>query len=165
MSCWQSYWTQRGKRRQDRPLGRVLIIMEHSVNKSGHWCINFGPFFSVSSEENVWKLCDKIRNEHPTEIDSCHVAFISNPKRMVPMWRQKSGKNEEKLALWVWNEQKHYVGIWIVTLSSRSSSESHPPLCLPAVSPGKLTTDVDWILQIFFLSKFGLAGMMAGNSP
>ncbi|CAG7832030.1 unnamed protein product [Allacma fusca] len=51
-------------------------------------------------EENVWKMCDRIRTEYPAEIDYCHVAFISNPKRMVPMWRQKSGKNEEKLALW-----------------------------------------------------------------
>jgi len=51
-------------------------------------------------EENVWKLCDSVRKEFPSEIDYCHVAFISNQKRMVPMWRQKAGKNEEKLALW-----------------------------------------------------------------
>jgi hypothetical protein len=51
-------------------------------------------------EETVWKLCDSIRKDFPSELDYCHVAFISNPKRMVPMWRQKSGKNEEKLALW-----------------------------------------------------------------
>lgn len=55
------------------------------------------PFYC---EENIWKLCDRIQEDHSTELDYCHVAFISNPKRMVPLWRQKSGKTEEKLALW-----------------------------------------------------------------
>lgn len=65
---------------------------------------NVDPYFIsflYFSEENVWKLCDKVRSDFPKELDYCHVAFISNKKRMVPMWRQKAGKNEEKLALWV----------------------------------------------------------------
>lgn len=75
-----------------------IVIPEHAWL---YFNVSIFDFKKFCSEENVWKLCDTIRKDFPSELDYCHVAFISNPKRMVPMWRQKSGKNEEKLALWV----------------------------------------------------------------
>lgn len=54
-----------------------------------------------SSEENVWKLCQDAATRHGSEIDHCYVAFVSNPWRSVPLWRQRAGKDEDKLVVWV----------------------------------------------------------------
>lgn len=53
------------------------------------------------SEENVWKLCQEVATRHGSELQHCHVAFISNPSRSVPLWRQRAGKDEDKLVVWV----------------------------------------------------------------
>ncbi|KAF4522821.1 hypothetical protein B566_EDAN008083, partial [Ephemera danica] len=52
-------------------------------------------------EENVWQLCASIRQRHPAELSRCHVVFVSNEARIVPLWRQKAGRDEEKLVIWV----------------------------------------------------------------
>ncbi|XP_043288799.1 protein N-terminal glutamine amidohydrolase-like [Venturia canescens] len=52
------------------------------------------------SEENVWKLCQDVATRHASELQHCHVAFISNPGRSVPLWRQRAGKDEHKLVVW-----------------------------------------------------------------
>ncbi|KAK7791700.1 hypothetical protein R5R35_008714 [Gryllus longicercus] len=51
-------------------------------------------------EENVWKLCSEVRDRQPAELPSCYVVFVSNDKRTVPLWRQRAGKEEEKLVIW-----------------------------------------------------------------
>ncbi|XP_023288744.1 protein N-terminal glutamine amidohydrolase isoform X2 [Orussus abietinus] len=51
-------------------------------------------------EENVWKLCQDIATRHGAELQHCHVAFISNSGRSVPLWRQRAGKGEDKLVVW-----------------------------------------------------------------
>ncbi|XP_076180864.1 protein N-terminal glutamine amidohydrolase isoform X2 [Ptiloglossa arizonensis] len=51
-------------------------------------------------EENVWKLCQDAATRHGSEIDHCYVAFVSNPWRSVPLWRQRAGKDEDKLVVW-----------------------------------------------------------------
>lgn len=53
------------------------------------------------SEENVWKLCQDVSIRHPSELQHCHVVFVSNPRRSVPLWRQRAGKDEDKLVVWV----------------------------------------------------------------
>ena len=35
-----------------------------------------------------------------SELSKCHVVFVSNEKQVVPLWRQKAGKDEEKLVIW-----------------------------------------------------------------
>ena len=35
------------------------------------------------SEENVWKLCEYVKDHHPTELDHCYSVFISNNERLV----------------------------------------------------------------------------------
>ena len=37
---------------------------------------------------------------NPEELIKCWVVFVSNKKRVVPLWRQKAGKDEEKLVIW-----------------------------------------------------------------
>ncbi|XP_047344462.1 protein N-terminal glutamine amidohydrolase-like [Vespa velutina] len=51
-------------------------------------------------EENVWKLCQDVATKHGSELQHCHVAFISNSRRSVPLWRQRAGKDEDKLVVW-----------------------------------------------------------------
>lgn len=55
----------------------------------------------ILSEENVWHLCKDIQERHVQEIQHCYVVFISNSSRTVPLWRQKSGRDEDKLVIWV----------------------------------------------------------------
>lgn len=53
------------------------------------------------SEENIWKLCQDVATRHPSELQHCHVVFVSNSRRSVPLWRQRAGKDEDKLVVWV----------------------------------------------------------------
>lgn len=55
----------------------------------------------ICSEENVYKLCQDVSTKHQSEIEKCHVVFISNPTRTVPLWRQRAGKDEDRLVIWV----------------------------------------------------------------
>ncbi|XP_012261973.1 protein N-terminal glutamine amidohydrolase [Athalia rosae] len=57
-------------------------------------------YTSCYCEENVWKLCQDVAARHGPELQHCYVAFISNPGRSVPLWRQKAGKDEDKLVVW-----------------------------------------------------------------
>lgn len=59
------------------------------------WCL------VCFSEENVWQLCNSVRQRHPAELSRCKVVFVSNEARVVPLWRQKAGRDEEKLVIWV----------------------------------------------------------------
>lgn len=51
-------------------------------------------------EENVYKLCENVAKNTPAEVDKCYAVFVSNKKRVVPLWRQKAGRDEEKLVIW-----------------------------------------------------------------
>jgi len=51
-------------------------------------------------EENVYKICQTMADTNPEELIKCWVVFVSNKKRVVPLWRQKAGKDEEKLVIW-----------------------------------------------------------------
>jgi len=51
-------------------------------------------------EENVYKICEHVRDNAKSELDKCTAVFLSNKKRVVPLWRQKAGRDEEKLVLW-----------------------------------------------------------------
>ncbi|KAG8570167.1 hypothetical protein GDO81_011127 [Engystomops pustulosus] len=47
------------------------------------------------SEENVWKLCDYIREQTPHLLEEIYAVYLSNENRMIPIWKQKCGKGEE----------------------------------------------------------------------
>uniref|UniRef100_A0A663DRR0 Protein N-terminal glutamine amidohydrolase n=1 Tax=Aquila chrysaetos chrysaetos TaxID=223781 RepID=A0A663DRR0_AQUCH len=57
-------------------------------------------YTSCYCEENVWKLCDYIRSQHQYPLEEFYAVFISNDRRMIPLWKQKSGHGDEPV-VWV----------------------------------------------------------------
>ncbi|XP_040571105.1 protein N-terminal glutamine amidohydrolase [Lepeophtheirus salmonis] len=51
-------------------------------------------------EENVWKVVDEVRSRAPGELSKTSVIFVSNKKQVVPLWRQKAGREDDKLVIW-----------------------------------------------------------------
>ncbi|XP_066032576.1 protein N-terminal glutamine amidohydrolase isoform X2 [Chamaea fasciata] len=57
-------------------------------------------YTSCYCEENVWKLCDYIRSQKNYPLEEFYAVFISNDRRMIPLWKQKSGHGDEPV---VWD--------------------------------------------------------------
>ncbi|XP_062343344.1 protein N-terminal glutamine amidohydrolase [Osmerus eperlanus] len=57
-------------------------------------------YTSCYCEENVWKLCEHIRTQSQTPLQEVYSVFISNDRKMVPLWKQKSSKEDEPV---VWD--------------------------------------------------------------
>merc|ERR1719195_1562579 len=51
-------------------------------------------------EENVYKICQSLAATEGGELGKAWAVFVSNKKRVVPLWRQKAGRDEEKLVIW-----------------------------------------------------------------
>ena len=79
------------------------MLHTHSSLVSSHsFSLNFlSHFISFCSEENVWKLCEQVKKMYPNELSKCYAVFVSNERRTVPLWRQKAGRGEDKLVVWV----------------------------------------------------------------
>ena len=45
-------------------------------------------------------MCESVKETSGNEVEKCVVVFVSNKKRVVPLWRQKAGREEEKLVIW-----------------------------------------------------------------
>ncbi|XP_041975151.1 protein N-terminal glutamine amidohydrolase [Aricia agestis] len=71
-------------------------------------------YVSCYCEENVWKLCQDVSIRIPGELDRCFVVFISNPCRTVPLWKQRAGREEDRLVIW------DYHVIFLYALDSKS---------------------------------------------
>ncbi|XP_076185259.1 protein N-terminal glutamine amidohydrolase isoform X4 [Aptenodytes patagonicus] len=57
-------------------------------------------YTSCYCEENVWKLCDYIRSQDQYPLEEFYAVFISNDRRMIPLWKQRSGHADEPV---VWD--------------------------------------------------------------
>lgn len=53
------------------------------------------------SEENVWKLCEQVKKTRIDELSKCYAVFVSNEGRTVPLWRQKAGRGDDQVVIWV----------------------------------------------------------------
>ncbi|XP_043363321.1 protein N-terminal glutamine amidohydrolase isoform X3 [Dermochelys coriacea] len=62
-----------------------------------HACV----YTSCYCEENVWKLCEYIRSYDQYPLEEFYAVFISNERRMIPLWKQRSGCGDEPV---VWGE-------------------------------------------------------------
>lgn len=62
----------------------------------------------------MWKLCQDVSLRAPEELDRCYVVFISNPCRTVPLWKQRAGREEDRLVIWV-GTHIHGVMLKIIT--------------------------------------------------
>ncbi|XP_069477686.1 protein N-terminal glutamine amidohydrolase isoform X2 [Ambystoma mexicanum] len=56
--------------------------------------------WGYASEENVWKLCEHIKDCGQDLLEDFHAVFISNDQKMVPIWKQQSGRGDEPV---VWD--------------------------------------------------------------
>eukprot|EP00493_Phyllostaurus_siculus_P009611 UN09735 len=45
-------------------------------------------YTSCYCEENVWKLCERIRDEGINNLAEYYAVFISNSSRQIPLWMQ-----------------------------------------------------------------------------
>ncbi|KAM8811087.1 protein N-terminal glutamine amidohydrolase-like [Eudromia elegans] len=59
-------------------------------------------YSSCYCEENVWKLCEYIRRRDQYPLEEFFAVFISNERRMIPLWKQKSGRGDEAV---VWDSR------------------------------------------------------------
>lgn len=51
-------------------------------------------------EENIYLLCKEIQEKQSDMLKSTNVIYISNPNKMVPLWKQKAGVGEQPV-VWV----------------------------------------------------------------
>ncbi|CAF0990953.1 unnamed protein product [Rotaria sordida] len=66
------------------------------------WVVNRDQcvYTSCYCEENIWKLCECWKQNNPNHLNSLYAVFISNKRRQIPIWEQKSASNSEHLAIW-----------------------------------------------------------------
>lgn len=57
-------------------------------------------YTSCYCEENVWWLCDLVKNKFPEEIQKCYAVFISNNQRTIPIWKQKASNRQDGRVIW-----------------------------------------------------------------
>uniref|UniRef100_A0A8D0E823 Protein N-terminal glutamine amidohydrolase n=1 Tax=Salvator merianae TaxID=96440 RepID=A0A8D0E823_SALMN len=48
-------------------------------------------YTSCYCEENIWKLCEYIQSWNQYPLEEFYAVFISNERRMVPLWKQQAG--------------------------------------------------------------------------
>ncbi|KAM9307743.1 protein N-terminal glutamine amidohydrolase [Gastrophryne carolinensis] len=70
-------------------------------------------YSSCYCEENVWKLCEYIRDQGEAPLEEFYAIFLSNENRMIPIWKQKSGRRGEPV---IWDYH-------VVLLHASSGSE------------------------------------------
>lgn len=80
----------------DSPSRRIVAKPVKTIVPAAEDC----PYTQFYCEENVWRLCEYVRCHEPSDLVKCHVVFISNESRCVPLWRQRMGKSEDKLVTW-----------------------------------------------------------------
>uniref|UniRef100_A0A1W7RER6 Protein N-terminal glutamine amidohydrolase n=1 Tax=Agkistrodon contortrix contortrix TaxID=8713 RepID=A0A1W7RER6_AGKCO len=56
-------------------------------------------YTSCYCEENIWKLCEYIRSKNQYPLEEFYAVFISNDRKMVPLWKQQAGC-EEQPVIW-----------------------------------------------------------------
>lgn len=72
-------------------------------------CVSSARALSLS-EENVWKLCEQVKKTRPSELSKCYAVFVSNEGRTVPLWRQKAGRGDDKVVIWVSDLHSIFLG-------------------------------------------------------
>ncbi|XP_060536488.1 protein N-terminal glutamine amidohydrolase [Cylas formicarius] len=81
-------------------------VMQDGSDNSKKTILNLFPkqsdcsYVSCYCEENIYKLAEVVNKIYCNEINKCFVVFISNPSRTVPLWRQRAGKDEDRLVIW-----------------------------------------------------------------
>lgn len=61
------------------------------ITPSRNQCV----YTSCYCEENVWKLCEYIKNQRHCPLEEVYAVFISNERKKIPIWKQKSSRGDE----------------------------------------------------------------------
>ncbi|CAB1350848.1 unnamed protein product, partial [Coregonus sp. 'balchen'] len=56
--------------------------------------------FTQAATGNVWKLCEHIKTQTQIPLNEVYAVFISNERRMIPMWKHKSSRGDEPV-VWI----------------------------------------------------------------
>ncbi|XP_058031978.1 protein N-terminal glutamine amidohydrolase isoform X2 [Ahaetulla prasina] len=67
------------------PAGYDPVVSSRSV------CV----YTSCYCEENIWKLCEHIRSKNQYPLEEFYAVFISNDRKMVPLWKQQAGCGDQ----------------------------------------------------------------------
>ncbi|XP_042641979.1 protein N-terminal glutamine amidohydrolase isoform X2 [Tyto alba] len=102
-------------------------------------------YTSCYCEENVWKLCDYIRSQDQHPLEEFYAVFISNDRRMIPLWKQRSGHGDEPV-VWL-NMKKHFFSVRVMEHWRRVPREDYHVILLH-VSSGEqnFIYDLDTVL-------------------
>ncbi|XP_043073065.1 protein N-terminal glutamine amidohydrolase [Puntigrus tetrazona] len=52
-------------------------------------------YTSCYCEENVWKLCEYVKDQGTCSLDEVYAVFISNERKTIPIWKQKSSRGDQ----------------------------------------------------------------------
>ncbi|XP_026155818.1 protein N-terminal glutamine amidohydrolase [Mastacembelus armatus] len=97
-------------------------------------------YTSCYCEENVWKLCEFVRMERTAQLEQMSVVFISNENRMVPLWKQKSGRDKQPV-IWDYHVILMQVGHQSDSLVYDLDSELSFPCSLKLYAAQALRSD------------------------
>ncbi|KAM8767536.1 protein N-terminal glutamine amidohydrolase [Acanthopagrus schlegelii] len=97
-------------------------------------------YTSCYCEENVWKLCEFVRTERSAPLEELFVVFISNENRMVPLWKQKSGRGDQPV-IWDYHVVLLQVGVQLEPLIYDLDSELSFPCSLQLYAARALQSD------------------------
>ncbi|KAI1901923.1 hypothetical protein AGOR_G00039420 [Albula goreensis] len=99
-------------------------------------------YTSCYCEENIWKLCEHVKTQNQGTLDLIYAVFISNERRMIPIWRQKSSNGDQPV---IWD--------YHVILLHKSQSEQCYIYDLDTVLPFPCPFDV-YVKEAFQSEEF-----------
>ncbi|XP_042529171.1 protein N-terminal glutamine amidohydrolase isoform X1 [Dipodomys spectabilis] len=83
-SCYWGKRPEAPERLRSFPQGRSASSQESNSSPAGTGCGDY------PSEENIWKLCEYIKTHAQCPLEECYAVFISNEKKMIPIWKQQA---------------------------------------------------------------------------
>ena len=57
-------------------------------------------YTSCYCEENVWKLCEFVKQNNTNELSNSFAVFISNKGKAIPIWKQKACQSPGSPVIW-----------------------------------------------------------------
>ena len=87
-------------------------------------------YTSCYCEENVYQICKNVANGNAQSSKESYAVFISSPKRVVPIWKQKSCKDPGSYVAWdyhnIYSKDSQTEQVYVYDLDTK--------FCFPRVS-------------------------------
>ncbi|XP_011804669.1 PREDICTED: protein N-terminal glutamine amidohydrolase [Colobus angolensis palliatus] len=78
-------------------------------------------YSSCYCEENIWKLCEYIKNQDQYPLEECYAVFISNERKMIPIWKQQARPGDGPV-IWADPQKPALLLVWRTSLQTFSSA-------------------------------------------